>query len=253
MAEGKDGDIGTGVHQSNRNVARSEARKLRFQSADPTATAELFGTSEGQSTGTSARKQRTIAPNKRAQITANDTRPAVSQEVKGKPPVEPSFDLTDNNKTSDTPRRVGRPSTRKVYPSVDEAKNNAQFLLASLEMAMVTAIGPTGEMTDWERGVLTAPIQRILGRIPAQVLQKGGLWVDIGFVVMGGGLYFGRTLRGIKMPQMGGKRKQGTQEDIQAPQAAPVHQTVNTIQAGDIDGLAQPVPVDITRHMNGAI
>jgi hypothetical protein len=104
-------------------------------------------------------------------------------------------------------------------------------------------------MTDWERGLMQAPLQRCIARIPVEAVRKGGLFVDIGFLVLGGTMYFGRVMQGVEVKLPGKKQSRGVQNDPNAPVAAPVEQTVSTVKPGDIDGLAQPVPTYITQNM----
>jgi hypothetical protein len=232
---------------ADNGVERARER-IAFKRATINDTRDAFGSDSG--TESKPRRQRTIGKEKRSAVTISDTRPELSAKVKGKAPSEPKEDSEEPTK-----RPVGRPRTRgKVYPNLSESGDSAKLLLSFIEIASVTAIGPTGEMTEWERGFISPPLQRIIGRIPVDAVQKGGLIVDVGALTIGFSLYFGRVLKGVKLPTFSNKKKdRGVQEDTSAPVSAPAHQTVDNIKAGDMDGLAVPIPTDITRVMNGAL
>jgi hypothetical protein len=222
----------------------AKRNKIRFRRADASDTREAFG----NASESRPRRQRTIPREKRAEVTISDTRAEVSNKVKGKAPTLPAVE-----DEKETPKR-GRPPTRKLKPTIDDAQNTAKFLLSAIEIVCVTTVGPTGEMTDWERGLMQAPLQRIIARTPVSVIEKGGLYVDLGFLVIGGGIYISRVFRGYKLPQFSNKKKGvEQQEDTEAPIAARANEVVDTIKAGDKDGLAVPVPNVISQHMNGAI
>ena len=226
------------------NGVEAKRNKIRFRRANSGESTEAFG-----STGESRpRKQRTIPREKRAEVSISDTRPEISSKVKGKAPTLPAVE-----EESSTPKR-GRPPSRKLKPTIEDSHNTAKFLLSAIEIACVTTVGPTGEMTEWERGLMQAPLQRIIARTPIGVIEKGGLYIDLGFLVIGGGIYISRVFRGYKLPQFS-KQKKGveTQEDIQAPISARPNEIVDNIKPGDKDGLAVPVPNVISQHMNGAI
>ena len=230
---------------SDSGTERAKER-VAFKRATINDTRDAFG--DTSSTESQPRRQRTIPKEKRSSVTVSDTRPEFSSKVKGKPPTEPVEQVEEK-------RPVGRPKkSGKTYPSINEASDSAKLLLSFIEIASVTAIGPTGEMSEWERGFMTPPLQRIIARIPVEAVQKGGLIVDVGALTIGASMYFGRVLKGVKLPALSNKKKEvGVQEDVRAPVSAPVHEVVDTIKAGDIDGLAVPIPTDITRYMNGSI
>jgi len=230
-------------YESNNGVeAKREA--IRFRRAEGRETEAAFGNS---STATAnPRKQRGIPREKQTEVSIGDNRPEVSSKVKGKPPTLPS------EEPEQAKRKPGRPA-KQIYPTIDDAGNQAKFLLSAIEIACVTTRGPQGEMTEWERGVIQAPLQRCIARIPISYVAKGGLVVDIGFLTIGSSLYFARVFRGVKLPTFGKKPVNETQEDTEAPVAARTEAVVTSTRAGDIDGLAQPIPSVITAYMNGAI
>jgi hypothetical protein len=247
MAENNFGEVRDGTSELSDPTSGIEAKraKLKFKRAAAADTESAFTSTSRES---SARKQRPIPNEKRTALTANDSEPVSARKVKGKPPNPPE-DETEVKKG--VRKRTGK--GYKVYPTVDNAHNQATFLLSALEMAAVTTSGPKAEMTEWERAILTGPLQRMIQRTPLSVVEKGGIVFDIGFLTIGGAIYFSRVFKDVQLPRFGKQRTKGTQEDTQAPQAAPAYQTVQTTKAGDVDGLAQPVPVDIQRHMNGMI
>lgn len=232
---------------ADNGVERAKER-IAFKRATDGDTRDAFG--DTSTTESRPRRQRSIPKEKRSAVTVSDKRSEFSSSVKGKPPKEPEEDTSPSEK-----RSVGRPrKNSKVYPTITESNDSAKLLLTFIEIASVTAIGPTGEMSEWERGFITPPLQRIIARIPIEAVQKGGLFVDIGALTIGSAMYFGRVLKGVKLPSMSNKKKDvGVQEDIAAPVSAPAHEVVDNIRAGDKDGLAVPVPTAITQIMNGAI
>jgi len=241
MVESEVRDVGDGVLEDNRE-ARLDAKreKIRFRRATREATNAAFGDN-----GTTKRTRSAAA---KTQVTISDSRPEDAKKVKGKAPQQPEEE-------SEEPKRRGRPPVRRKYPTIEDSTNTARFLLSAVEIAAVTATGPTGEMTEWERGILQAPLQRIIARTPIGIVEKGGLFIDIGFLTVGFGVYLTRVTRGMKAPEWLGKKKAKveTQEDTEAPIGARPDQIVNTVRAGDIDGLAVPVPSVINQYMNGNI
>jgi hypothetical protein len=247
MAETEVRGIGNNANESieSNNGVEAKRNQIRFRRAEAGETESAFG-DRSTTTENKPRRQRSIPREKQTEVSIGDNRPEVSSSVKGKPPTLPS------EETEQPKRRVGRP-TKQIYPTVDDATNQAKFLLSAIEIAMVTTRGPVGEMTEWERGVINAPLQRCIARIPISYVQKGGLIVDIGFLTIGGTLYFARVFKGATLPSFGKKPVNETQEDTQAPVAARTESVVESVRAGDIDGLAQPVPSVITAYMNGTI
>jgi hypothetical protein len=243
MVEVEDRSSGSGISESGVEAKR---KQIRFRRATVADTTDAFG--DTSTTESRPRKPRGIPKEKRAEISINDTPSKDEHSVKGKAPklVE---EETPEKKPVGRPKRSG-----KVYPSLTESGDSAKLLLSFIEIASVTAIGPTGEMTEWERGFIQAPLQRIIARIPVDMVQKGGLVVDIGALTIGFSLYFARIGRGIKLPEFS-KKKKGEEivTDPMSPVPARVIDTVDTIKAGDKDGLAVPVPSAIQQHMNGAI
>lgn len=228
------------------NGVETKREQIRFRRAEGNETERAFGNSS--TTTTNPRKQRGIPREKQTEVSIGDNRPEVSSKVKGKPPTLPTEEPESEK------RRVGRPSGKKqIYPTIDDAGNQAKFLLSAIEIACVTTRGPQGEMTEWERGVIQAPLQRCIARIPIAYVAKGGLVVDIGFLTIGSSLYFARVFRGVKLPNFGKKPVNETQEDVESPVAARTESVVTSTRAGDIDGLAVPIPSVITAYMNGSI
>ena len=229
----------SGISEPNSRV-EAVRNKIKFARASAADTDNAFR-SESK-----PRRQRTIPKEKRSQVTISDTRPEVSDKVKGRPPKE----LKDEVESE--PVKRGRP--RKLRPTIEDSQNTAKFLLSAIEIACITSVGPTGEMTDWERGLMQAPLQRIIQRTPINVIEKGGMLIDCGFLIIGSGIYFSRVLKGVKLPQLSNKKRgEETVTDTAAPVAARANEIVDTIKPGDVDGLAQPVPTVITNFMNGAI
>jgi hypothetical protein len=241
MVQEQDREFDNGSNGSNEDVSRESKRaKIRFRRS---AAADTATTEPSTSTATRRRSTARIPEEKRTEVSVSDTGPE-NHKVRGHQPAIPD--------EQEEPKKRGRPSKR-VYPTLEESNNNAKFLLSALEVACITRVGQRGEMTDWERGMMQAPLQRCIQRIPIDAVRKGGLFVDIGFLVMGGSMYFGRIMQGVEFNLPGKRQSRGVQEDTRAPVAAPVEQTVSTIKPGDRDGLAQPIPSYITQNMNGAI
>jgi hypothetical protein len=244
MVESEIRESGTGILENNGSSLEAKRAKIAFRRAERGTITETFG---DRGKANSPRKQRPIPTDKQTTVTISDTRSENAKKVRGKAP-----DLTQEIEEEKRPR--SRAPTRRKYPTIEDSTNTAKFLLSAIEIAAVTATGPTGEMTDWERGILQAPLQRIIARTPISIVEKGGLFIDIGFLTVGFGVYLTRVTRGLKMPSWTGKKpKVETQEDIEAPVAARPDQLVNTVKAGDIDGLAVPVPSVISNFMNGSI
>jgi len=244
MVEDNVNEHGESVHEvvgSNSGV-EAKRNKIRFKRATVADSDSAFSGSESQ-----PRRSKRIPNEKRSTVSIGDSRPEVSNTVKGKAPSIPPEE-------SESPKRKGRPPS-KAKLTLEDASNNAKFLLTAIEVACVTSIGPTGEMTEWERGLMQAPLQRILARFPVAYIEKGGIFVDCAFLIMGSAIYFGRVSKGIKLPVLSGKKRAQvqTQEDPQSPVAAQPHLIVDDIKAGDRDGLAVPIPTIIQEHMNGPI
>lgn len=217
----------------------SKRKQIQFRRASKDATERAFGSRSRSTT----RKRATEA--NKTTATISDTREEKASVVKGKAPPLP----TDEKKTS----RSRATTKASKYASFEDSKNYAQFLLSAVEVAGVTVAGPTGEMSTFEKGVLQAPLQRMIQRTPVQVMEKGGIIIDSGFLIVGFAIYFSRVFKGVKVPTFGKPKPKETQEDTAAPVAAQAHQVVDTIRAGDLDGLAQPVPSIIAATMNSAI
>jgi len=245
MAEEQNGGIGGGINIIERETGSLEDKrnKIRFKRADSGAGNESFR--DRSTTESSPRRQARIPREKQTTVTISDTRPEDSKKVKGKPPELPVEEEQPK-------RRPGRPKSLK--PTLDDSINTAKFLLSAIEIAAVTATGPQGEMTEWERGIIQAPLQRIIHRTPVGIVEKGGLFIDAGFLTIGLAVYLARVSKGLSMPKFLEKKKViETQEDIAAPVAARATDIVDTVKPGDKDGLAVPIPSVINQYMNGAI
>lgn len=249
MAEGAILDIGEGASGIDGNTSSIEAKreKIRFRRATREDTREAFG----DSSTTNSRQRRTRKPIDKTTLSIDDSRPEDSAKVRGKAPKV----VEDSKDEAPTSRARGRQQERRrKYPTIEDSTNTAKFLLSAVEIAAVTATGPNGEMTEWERGIIQAPLQRIIARTPIGVVEKGGLFIDIGFLTVGFGVYLSRVTKGISLPdRLKPKPKVETQEDTAAPVSARVENIVSTTKAGDRDGLAVPIPTAITMNMNGAI
>ena len=250
MAEGAVLESGRDVDGANgsfeNNSLETKRNKIRFERANREATREAFG----DSGTTSASQRRSRKPADKTTLSIEDNRAEVSSKVRGKAPKEPE------EKEEDLKPRRGRPPVerRRKYPTIEDSTNTAKFLLRAIEIAAVTATGPTGEMTEWERGIIQAPLQRIIARTPIGVVEKGGLFIDIGFLTVGFGVYLTRVTRGMTPPKwLQKKPKNDVQEDTAAPVSARPEDIVSTIKAGDRDGLAVPIPTAITNGMIGNI
>lgn len=165
-----------------------------------------------------------------------------------------SEEVTDSSSRTTpapTPKRGGKPKPRPSYMPESEAGTTAKFLLSAVEMTGVAIAGPIGEMSDFERGMMTPALKRILQRTPIGIIERTTPLIDLAFLVMGGAMYFNRISGGMRFPSK--PVSKGVQEDKTAPQAAPVERTVANTRAGDVDGIAPPVPSVITAHMNGSI
>lgn len=151
-----------------------------------------------------------------------------------------------------TPSPRGRKPIQKVsYMNGPEAKRTAEYLVSAVEMVGVVTTGPVGEMTPFERGILIPPTARILERTPVELVGKFSPLIDGAAVVIGLGMYIMRVSSGVK-----GNTKQtiqNVQEDTASPIAAQATQTVPTTRAGDVDGIAPPVPNVIRQYMNGSM
>jgi hypothetical protein len=157
------------------------------------------------------------------------------------------------SKTTPSPNRVSKRQslTHPIFMSATEAKQNANYLVSALEMVGVVTAGPIGEMTPFERGILIPPTQRMLERTPVQIVGKFTPLIDGAAIIIGMGMYIMRVSSGVK-----GSPKnpvQQTQEDVAAPVMAQPASTVSNVKAGDLDGIAPPVPTQIRDILNGSI
>jgi len=246
MVEVEVRESGSGVLEDTGSSIENKRNKIRFRRAQRDATDEAFRDTSNPIGR--PRRQRKPTAEQSATVTISDSRAETAKKVKGKEPSLPSEE-------EPVVRGRGRPATKRKFPTVEDSTNTARFLLSAVEIAAVTATGPTGEMTEWERGIIQAPLQRIIARTPIGVVEKGGLFIDIGFLTVGFGVYLTRITRGMKMPDWATKKKPRveTQEDTAAPIGARPDTIVDSVKPGDLDGLAVPIPSAITANMNGAI
>lgn len=147
-------------------------------------------------------------------------------------------------------RKGGRKPIQKVsYMTGGEAKRTAEYLVSAIEMVGVITTGPIGEMTPFERGILIPPTSRILERTPVELVGKFSPLIDGAALIIGLGMYVMRVSTGMKGSTT--KPFQNVQEDTASPVAAQPNTTVPTTRAGDVDGIAPPVPSVIQQYMNG--
>jgi len=237
MVEGETSELGNGIPDATGEVSSIDAKraKVRFNRATKADTDRAFGT------GSNTTRRKRTTEERKATATISDIG-SEKASVKGKAPPLP---------TDEKPTR-SRAGTKK-YATAEDSKNYAAFLLSAVEVAGVTLAGPSGEMSNFERGTLQAPLQRMIQRTPVHIMERGGIVVDSGFLIVGFAMYFTRVFRGTKLPTFGKPKPKQTQEDTEAPVAAEAHRVVETIKAGDKDGLAQPVPSIISAYMNSPI
>lgn len=195
---------------------------------------------------TTARRRRATEA-KRSALSVEDRSPTERQAIGGAKSNRTTPAPTSNQSAGPSPRYRRSP----VFYSASEAEATAKFVLSAVEMVGVVSAGPIGEMTEFERGMLTPPMQRILQRTPVTYMERALPMMDLAFLVIGGAMYFNRISGGIRFPSR--PQTKGVQEDKASPVAAPVESTVSRTRAGDIDGIAPPIPTEITAHMNGSI
>jgi hypothetical protein len=189
-------------------------------------------------------------PRKSAKDRRREKRASVRVTDRGNEHSE--VDSTEPDKRTPAPTRRKPPTpTVAKFMSESESLQNARFYLAMIEYMGVRIAGPIGEMTEFERVAMTPALQRSLRRIPMHMLERGNVILDS--VLLGGGLfmYFARISSGVKLPRRNVQK--GVQEDISAPVAQPMETVVENTKAGDVDGIAVPVPEVFQRYMNGAI
>lgn len=152
-----------------------------------------------------------------------------------------------------TPPPKQRTSTKQVlhYLTDTEAQNRARGYLALIEMGGVAVAGPNGEMSEFERTMMTPAMKRTLARIPIEYLEKGNIVFDTMLLVGGLGMYLSRVGKSIPLPRR--KQSKGVQNDVEAPVAAEVENVVIRTQPGDLDGIAVPVPQVFKQYMDAPI
>lgn len=185
-----------------------------------------------------------------ARQSAKDKRRAKRASVRVTDRTEESVD-SEPEKRTPPPRKRNASVTVAKYMSDSESLQNAKFYLSMIEYLGVAISGPIGEMTEFERVAMTPALQRSLRRIPIHMLERGNTIVDS--IMLGGGLlmYFTRISGGIRFRKQSPKK--GVSEDMSAPVSQPMENVVENTRAGDIDGIAVPVPEVFTRYMNGSI
>jgi len=228
MAEGSIRIIPDSANQTGNGSGSTETEEFRIIPASE------FDSSSDNGTPSESAKDRRRA--KRAALRATD-RSNENQEVAPEP----------EKKTRRSKVEV------KHYLSDTQALTNAKFYLSALEMMATSISGPNGEMTEFERAMMTPSLKRVLGRIPIEALEKGNIVLDSVFLVGGMTMYMNHVTGGIRWTWPWKRdQKKGVQTDTQAPAAAPMEKVVQP-KTGDLDGLAIPVPEVFTRYMNGNI
>ena len=121
-------------------------------------------------------------------------------------------------------------------------------------MIAVSVSGPNGEMTEFERAMMTPALKRTLKRIPLEAMEKGNIFLDSILLVGGMTMYMNHAGGGFRW-SFPWKRvqKKGAVTDKQSPATQPMETVVTNTNTGDLDGLAVPVPEVFTRYMNGGI
>jgi hypothetical protein len=121
-------------------------------------------------------------------------------------------------------------------------------------MIAVSVSGPNGEMTEFERAMMTPALKRTLQRIPLEAMEKGNVVLDSILLVGGMTMYMNHAGGGFKWSwPWKRQQKKGVVTDTQSPVTQPMESVVSNTKTGDIDGLAVPVPEVFTRYMNGSI
>jgi len=218
----------------------SETESDEFRIIPP----EQFGDNGTDSdNGTPRKSSRERRKEKRAALRVTDRSGESQSEVSS----------TEPEKKTPAPRSR-RVTEVKHYLTEPEALTNAKFYLSALEMMAVSVSGPNGEMTEFERAMMTPALKRTLKRIPLEAMEKGNIVLDSILLVGGMTMYMNHAAGGFRwsFPWKRPQRK-GVQTDTQAPVSRPMETVVPTTNTGDIDGLAVPVPEVFTRYMNGNI
>lgn len=161
---------------------------------------------------------------------------------------------TEPERKTPPPKRSRTVTEVKHFLSEPEALTNAKFYLSALEMIAVSVSGPNGEMTEFERAMMTPALKRTLKRIPLEAMEKGNVVLDSILLVGGMTMYMNHAGGGFRW-SFPWKRvqKKGAVTDTQSPVTQPMESVVPTTATGDIDGLAVPVPEVFSRYMNGSI
>jgi len=235
MAEGTIRIVPESTGQSEKPIDSEAGGDFQYLSA------EEFGRTDSNNgtKGPSARERR---KQKRASLRVTD-RSTESQEVSDSQP---------ERKTP--PPRSRRVTEVKHYLTDTEALTNAKFYLSALEMMAVSVSGASGEMTEFERAMMTPALKRTLARIPIEAMNKGNVVLDSILLVGGMTMYMNHAAGGFKWSwPFKRNQKKGVVNDTQAPVSQPMETVVQNVNTGDLDGLAVPVPEVFTRYMNGNI
>jgi len=203
---------------------------------------EQFGDNGDSNNGTPRKPARERRKEKRAALRVTDRSNESESEVGSEP-----------EKKTPAPR-TRRVTEVKHFLTEPEALTNAKFYLSALEMMAVSVSGPRGEMTEFERAMMTPALKRTLKRIPLEAMEKGNIVLDSILLVGGMTMYMNHASGGFRwsFPWKRPQRK-GVQTDTQSPVSQPMETVVRTTNTGDLDGLAVPVPEVFTRYMNGNI
>jgi hypothetical protein len=235
-------------------MAEGTVRIVRDESQKPVGQAGVHDISDSDIIITTSRANRnsTSKPTTNSRRNSATQRAALSVEDRGNEDQE----VADSNKRTPAPNKPEKPTGRRVasrpiFMSATEAKQNAEYLVAALEMIGVVTAGPTGEMTPFERGILIPPTTRMLERSPIQIVGKFTPLIDGAAIIIGMGMYIARVTSGVRGTPKNPANQ--VQEDTAAPIAAQPTSTVSNVRAGDIDGIAPPVPNQIRDILNGAI
>jgi len=241
MAEGTIRIVPESTGQSEK-PPDSENGEFEFLSADQFGGAN----SDNGTQGSSARERR---KQKRAALRVTDRSNENQSEIRNS-----KSSADDSEKRTPPPRTRKSVTEVKHYLTDTQALTNAKFYLSALEMMAVSVSGASGEMTEFERAMMTPALKRTLARIPIEAMEKGNIFLDSILLVGGMTMYMNHAAGGFKWSwPFKRNQKRGVVNDTQAPVSQPMETVVNSVNTGDLDGLAVPVPEVFTRYMNGNI
>lgn len=204
--------------------------------------AEQFG-DNSTNNGTPSKPARERRREKRASLRVTDRREETS-----------NVDSSEPDKKTPPPKTRKQVTEIKHYLTDTEALSNAKFYLAALETIAVSVSGPRGEMSEFERAMMTPALRRTLRRIPTEAMEKGNVVLDSILLVGGMTMYMNHAAGGFKWSwPFNRPQRKGVQTDRQSPVSQPMETVVTTTNTGDLDGLAVPVPEVFSRYMNGEI